>query len=92
MASGCATCEPGWSTVRGLAPGASVEVRGYAPDSNCFVAPVEIVLQLSLFPAAGPHPHTAAKGLRRGRYAGAARLQAQVPDTQLLGGDAIARR
>ena len=57
-------------TVRGLAPGAPVEVRGirigevtnvgvdYASDSNSFVAPVGIVLQPSLFPAAGPHPRT----------------------------------
>src|SRR5215469_11176735 len=60
-------------TVRGLTPGAPVEVRGirigevtsvgvdYAPDSNSFVAPVGIVLQPSLFPAAGVHPRTAAE-------------------------------
>jgi hypothetical protein len=60
-------------TVRGLAPGAPVEVRGirigeatnvgvdYVPDSNSFVAPVGIVLQASLFPAAGPHPRTPAE-------------------------------
>lgn len=88
-------------TVRGLAPGAPVEVQGirigavtsvgvaYAADSNSFVAPVEIVLQPSLFPALGPHPRTAAELydaadalVRRG-------LRAQVSDTQLLGGEAI---
>jgi paraquat-inducible protein B len=88
-------------TVRGLAPGAPVEVRGirigevksvsvvYVADDNSFVAPVEVVLQPSLFPAAGPHPRSAAEVydaadalVRRG-------LRAQVSDTQLLGGDAI---
>jgi len=88
-------------TVRGLKPGAPVEVRGirigevtsvgvdYAPDSNGFVVPVGIVLQPSLFPAAGGHPRSAAEVydaadalVRRG-------LRAQVSDTQLLGGDAI---
>jgi paraquat-inducible protein B len=88
-------------SVRGLVPGAPVEVRGirigevtnigvdYASESNSFVAPVEIVLQPSLFPAAGPHPRTptelydAADALvQRG-------LRAQVSETQLLGGDAI---
>jgi paraquat-inducible protein B len=87
-------------TVRGLAPGAPVEVRGirigevtsvgvdYAPDSNSFVASVGIVLQPSLFPAAGPHPRTPAEVydavdvlVRRG-------LRAQIAETQLLGGDA----
>jgi len=88
-------------TVRGLMPGAPVEVQGirigevtsvgvdYAPDSNSFVAPVRIVLQPSLFPAAGVQPRTAAEVydaadvlVRRG-------LRAQISDTQLLGGDAI---
>jgi paraquat-inducible protein B len=88
-------------SVRGLAAGAPVEVQGirigavtsvgvaYAADSNSFVAPVEIVLQPSLFPALGPHPRTAAELydaadalVRRG-------LRAQVSDTQLLGGEAI---
>jgi paraquat-inducible protein B len=78
-----------------------VEVRGirigevksvsvvYVADDNSFVAPVEVVLQPSLFPAAGPHPRSAAEVydaadalVRRG-------LRAQVSDTQLLGGDAI---
>jgi hypothetical protein len=60
-------------TVRGLAPNAPVEVRGiriievtnvcvdFAPDSNSFVASVGIVLQPSLFPAAGTHPRTSAE-------------------------------
>jgi len=60
-------------TVRGLMPGAPVEVQGirigevtsvgvdYAPDSNSFVAPVGIVLQPSLFPAAGQRPRTPAE-------------------------------
>ena len=65
--------------VRGLKPGAPVEVLGirigevtsvgvdYAPDSNGFVAPVGIVLQPSLFPAAGGHPRTAPpKRIRKG--------------------------
>src|SRR6516225_3632419 len=88
-------------SVRGLVPGAPVEVQGnrigevksvgveYAADSNSFVAPVGIVVQPSLFPAAGPPPRTAAEVydaadllVRRG-------LRAQVSDTQLLGGDAI---
>jgi hypothetical protein len=57
-------------TVRGLKPGAAVEVQGirigdvrsvgleYAPDRN-FVVPVVIELQPSLFPAFGPQPRTA---------------------------------
>src|SRR5262245_23420786 len=60
-------------SVRGLVPGAPVEVQGnrigevksvrveYAPDSNSFVAPVGVVLQPSLFPAAGASPRTAAE-------------------------------
>jgi ABC-type transporter Mla subunit MlaD len=58
-------------TVRGLTPGAPVEIQGirigevtsvgvdYAPDGNSFVASVGIMLQPSLFPAAGVHPRTA---------------------------------
>jgi len=88
-------------TVRGLKPGAPVEVRGirigevtsggvdYAPDSNSFVAPVDVAPQPSLFPAAGGRPRTAAEVydaadalVQRGR-------RAQISDTQLLGGDAI---
>ena len=88
-------------TVRGLAPGAPVEVRGirigevtnigvdYAPDSNSFVAPVEIVLQPSLFPAAGPHPRTPAEVYDAADALVQRGLRAQVSDTQLLGGDAI---
>ena len=88
-------------TVRGLAPGAPVEVRGirigevtnvgvdYAPDSNSFVAPVEIVLQPSLFPAAGPHPRTAAEVYDAADVLVQRGLRAQVSDTQLLGGDTI---
>src|SRR5208283_4772026 len=75
-------------TVRGLQPGAAVEVRGirigdvqsvgleYAPDSNSFVVPVVIELQPSLFPAVGPHPRTAEE-----TYAAA--------DALVLGGDAL---
>jgi paraquat-inducible protein B len=89
------------STVHGLKPDAPVEIRGmrigevtsvgvdYAPDSNSFVAAVTIVLQPSLFPAAGVPPRTAtelydaADGLvQRG-------LRAQISDTQLLGDEAI---
>jgi len=88
-------------TVRGLKPGAPVEVRGirigevtsvgvdYAPDSNGFVAPVAIVLQPSLFPAAGVHPRTAAEVYDAADVLVQRGLRAQVSDTQLLGGDAI---
>src|SRR5277367_1751575 len=88
-------------TVRGLAPGAPVEVRGirigevtnvgvdYAPDSSSFVAPVEIVLQPSLFPAAGPHPRTAAAVYDAADVLVQRGLRAQISDTQLLGGEAI---
>jgi len=88
-------------TVRGLAPGAPVEVQGirvgavtsvgvdYAADSNSFVAPVEIVLQPSLFPAAGPHPRTAAELYEAADALVRRGLRAQVSDTQLLGGEAI---
>jgi paraquat-inducible protein B len=88
-------------TVRGLTPGAPVEVHGirigevtsagvdYTPDGNSFVASVGIVLQPSLFPAAGVRPRTAAEVydaadalVRRG-------LRAEIADTQLLGGNAI---
>src|SRR5271166_360663 len=88
-------------TVRGLAPGAPVEIRGirigevtsvgvdYAPDSNSFVAPVGIMLQPSLFPAAGPHPRTTAEVYDAADVLVQRGLRAQVSDTQLMGGDAI---
>jgi paraquat-inducible protein B len=88
-------------TVRGLKPGAPVEVRGirigevtsvgvdYAPDSNSFVAPVGIVLQPSLFPAAGGHPRTAAEVYDAADGLVQRGLRAQVSDTQLLDGDAM---
>jgi len=88
-------------TVRGLKPGAPVEVRGirigevtsvgvdYAPDSNGFVAPVGIVLQPSLFPAAGGHPRTAAEVYDAADALVQRGLRAQVSDTQLMGGEAI---
>jgi paraquat-inducible protein B len=88
-------------TVRGLTPGSPVEVRGirigevtsvgvdYAPGSNSFVAPVGIVLQPSLFPAAGPQPRTAAEVYDAADVLVQRGLRAQVSDTQLLGGDAI---
>ena len=88
-------------TVRGLAPGASVEIRGirigevtsvgvdYAPDSNSFVALVGIVLQPSLFPAAGTHPRNAAEVYDATGVLVQRGLRAQISDTQLLGGDAI---
>src|SRR5271155_1765776 len=88
-------------TVRGLKPGAPVEVRGirigevtsvgvdYAPDSNSFVASVGIVLQPSLFPAAGVHPRTAVEVYDAAEVLVQRRLRAQVSDTQLMGGDAI---
>jgi paraquat-inducible protein B len=85
-------------TVRGLAPGAPVEVRGirigevksigvdYAADSNGFVAPVGIVLQPSLFPSAGAHPRTAAEVYDAAEVLVQRGLRAQISDTQLLGG------
>jgi paraquat-inducible protein B len=88
-------------SVRGLAPGAPVEVQGnrigevksvgveYAPDSNSFVAPVEIVVQPSLFPVAGAPPHTAAEVYDAADLLVQRGLRAQVSDTQLLGGEAI---
>jgi paraquat-inducible protein B len=88
-------------SVRGLARGAPVEVQGnrigevksvgveYAPDSNSFVAPVEIVVQPSLFPAAGTSPHTAAEVYDAADLLVQRGLRAQVSDTQLLGGEAI---
>jgi paraquat-inducible protein B len=88
-------------TVRGLTPGAPVEVRGirigevrsvgveYAPDSNSFVAPVGIVVQPSLFPAAGTHPRTAAEVYDAADMMVQRGLRAQVSGTQLLGGEAI---
>ncbi|HEX3350017.1 MAG TPA: MlaD family protein [Acetobacteraceae bacterium] len=87
-------------SIRGLKPGAPVEVQGirigevrnvgveYAADSNSFVAPVEITVFPSQFPAAGPHPrgadetYAAADALvRRG-------LRAVIADTLFSGGDA----
>ena len=88
-------------TVRGLAPGAPVEVRGirigevksisveYFADGNSFVAPVEIALQPSLFPAAGPQPRSAAEIYAAADALVRLGLRAQVLDTQLLGGDAV---
>jgi paraquat-inducible protein B len=88
-------------SVRGLAPGAPVEVQGnrigevtsvgveYSPDSNSFVAPVGIVLQPSLFPAAGARPRTAAEVYDAAGLLVQRGLRAQVSDTQLLGGKAI---
>jgi paraquat-inducible protein B len=88
-------------TVRGLGPGASVEVRGirigevtsvgvdYAPDSNTFVASVKIVLQPSLFPAAGDHPRTAAEVYEAANVLVQRGLRAYVSDTQLMDGEAI---
>jgi len=88
-------------SVRGLAPGAPVEVQGnrigevtsvgveYAPDNNGFVAPVGIVLQPSLFPAAGAHPRTSAEVYDAADLLVQRGLRAQVSDTQLLGGEAI---
>ena len=87
--------------MRGLIPGASVEVQGnrigevksvgveYAPDSNSFVAPVGIVVQPSLFPAAGPPPRTAAEVYDAADLLVQRGLRAQVSDTQLLGNEAI---
>ena len=87
--------------MRGLIPGASVEVQGnrigevksvgveYAPDSNSFVAPVGIVVQPSLFPAAGPPPRTAAEVYDAADLLVQRGLRAQVSDTQLLGSEAI---
>jgi paraquat-inducible protein B len=88
-------------TVRGLTPGAPVEIQGirigevtsvgvdYAPDSNSFVAPVEIALQPSLFPAAGQHPRTAAQVYDAADGLVQRGLRAQISDRQLLGGDAL---
>jgi paraquat-inducible protein B len=88
-------------SVRGLAPGAPVEVQGnrigevmsvgveYEPDSNSFVAQVGIVVQPSLFPAAATHPRTAAEVYDAADALIRRGLRAQVSDTQLLGGEAI---
>ena len=88
-------------SVRGLVPGAPVEVQGnrigevnsvgveYASDSNSFVAPVGIVVQPSLFPAAGAAPRTAAEVYDAADVLVQRGLRAQVSDTQLLGGEAI---
>jgi paraquat-inducible protein B len=88
-------------SVRGLAPGAPVEVQGnrigevksvgveYEPDSNSFVAQVGIVVQPSLFPAAAVHPRTAAEVYDAADALVRRGLRAQVSDTQLLGGEAI---
>ena len=88
-------------TVRGLEPGAAVEVQGirigevrsvgleYAPDSNSFVVPVVIELQPSLFPAFGPHPRTAEETYAAADVLVKRGLRAQLSNTQLLGGDAV---
>gem|GEM_PF-2486506 len=88
-------------TVRGLQPGAAVEVRGirigdvqsvgleYAPDSNSFVVPVVIELQPSLFPAVGPHPRTAEETYAAADALVQRGLRAQLSYSQLLGGDAL---
>jgi paraquat-inducible protein B len=88
-------------TVRGLEPGAAVEVRGirigdvrsvgleYRADSNSFVVPVVIELQPSLFPASGPHPSTAEETYAAADALVQRGLRAQVSDTRLLGGEAI---
>jgi len=88
-------------TVRGLEPGAAVEVEGirigdvrsvgleYAADSNSFVVPVVIELQPSLFPASGPHPRTAEETYAAADVLVQRGLRAQVSDTRLLGGEAI---
>ena len=86
-------------TVRGLQPGSPVEVQGirigdvlsvaveYAADSNKFVVPVKIELQPSLFPAAGPHPHSAEETYAAADALVRHGLRAQVSNTQFLGGD-----
>jgi paraquat-inducible protein B len=88
-------------TVRGLTSGAPVEVQGirigevtsvgvdYAPDGNSFVGSVGIVLQPSLFPAAGVHPRTAAEVYDAADVLVQRGLRAEISDTQLLGGNAI---
>jgi paraquat-inducible protein B len=88
-------------TVRGLEPGAAVEVQGirigavrsvgleYAPDSNSFVVPVVIELQPSLFPAYGPRPGTAEETYTAADALVQRGLRAQLSDTQLLRGDAV---
>jgi paraquat-inducible protein B len=88
-------------TVRGLEPGAAVEVQGirigdvrsvgleYAPESNSFVVPVVIELQPSLFPAFGPRPRNAEETYAAADTLVQRGLRARLSDTQLLGGDAI---
>jgi paraquat-inducible protein B len=88
-------------TVRGLEPGAAVEIQGirvgdvrsvgleYAPDSNNFVVSVVVELQPSLFPAFGPHPRTAEETYAAADALVERGLRAQFSNTQLLGGDAI---
>jgi paraquat-inducible protein B len=89
------------SIVRGLTSGAPVEVQGvrigevtslsvdYASDGNRFVASVGIVLQPSLFPAAGVHPRTATEVYDAADVLVQRGLRAQISDTQLLGGNAL---
>jgi paraquat-inducible protein B len=88
-------------TVRGLTPGAPVEIQGirigevtsvgvdYASDGNSFVASVGIVLQPSLFPAAGVQPRTAAEVYDAADVLVQRGLRAEISDTQVLGGNAI---
>jgi paraquat-inducible protein B len=88
-------------SVRGLTPGAPVEVQGirigevtsvgvdYVSDGNSFVASVGIVLQPSLFPAVGVHPRTATEVYDAADVLVQRGLRAQISDTQLLGGNAI---
>ena len=88
-------------TVRGLKPGAPVEVRGirigdvlsvaldYVAEINSFVVPVEIELQPNLFPAAGSHPRGAEETYAAADALVRRGLRAQVSDTQFIGGDAI---
>jgi paraquat-inducible protein B len=88
-------------SVRGLEPGAPVEVRGirvgdvisvgveYAADSNSFVAPVQIELQPSLFPAAGPRPQGAEQTYAAVDALVARGLRAEVASTLFVAGETI---
>jgi paraquat-inducible protein B len=88
-------------TVRGLAPGAPVEVRGirigdvvsvgvdYVAATNSFVVPVQIELQPSLFPAAGPHPNGANETYAAVDLLVQRGLRAQVAQTLFITGDTI---
>ena len=88
-------------SVRGLAPGAPVEVQGirigdvvsvaveYEGDGNRFVAPVVIELLPALFPAAGPHPHGAEETYAAAEALVARGLRAQLGSTALFGGETI---